>query len=257
MIRWDYSRQWQQDERFYAKMKGRHARLWEFLEAFIHKHHPKKILEIGGGSGEVGAWCPGTYVCVDRNPHMCQIGRELYKGNKATFICDDFMSMDARQFQSTNFGLVLAASVIEHCSGFGGFIHRTLDVNADIILITFFRSLLWKEERVALNLTPEAIFYENRYMGEHLVGWLDDRNINYQLHFIKNKVSDVILFIDTHGSRMERITEIVESINLTDPGWGQEQKEKVIAERTEKYRDDITPSMPETSVGEDNGEKEE
>ena len=234
MIRWEYSRQWQQDEMFYDKICERHIRLRKFLEAFVRKFGPKKILEIGGGAGHVSEWCPGDYVCIDRNPTICQIGREKYKDNKATFICDDFMSMDARQFQGTNFGLVLAASVVEHCSGYGGLIHRAIDVNAGLIIITFFRSLLWEDERVVLNLTPEAIYYENRYKGECLTAWLEDRHINYQLHTIKDKVSDVILFIDTHGGLMDNIAQIVESINLTDPGWGQWEREKVLAARAAK-----------------------
>ncbi len=231
MIRWSYARLWTQGERFYLKMHNRHARLWKFLESFIKKFHPKKILEIGGGSGAVSEWCPGTYICIDRNPNICQIGREK---NKARFICDDFMSMDARQFQATRFGLVLAAGVVEHCSGYEGLIHRALDVNADLIIITFFRSLLWEEDEVRIVISPEAVYYENHYRGERLIEWLEDRGINYQLHAIKDKVDDVVLIIDTRGGLMDRITKIVEKVNLTDSGWGQWQREKVIAARAAK-----------------------
>ena len=83
--------------------------LWRFLEAFVKRWKPKKILEIGGGQGQVSEWCPGAYVCVERNPTICEAGRKEQEGNHATFINDDFLHMDTRQFQGAHFGIVLAA----------------------------------------------------------------------------------------------------------------------------------------------------
>ena len=132
--------------------------------------------------------------------------------------------------------MVMAAAVIEHCPSYIEFIHRALDVNSELIVITFFRSLLWEEDRLCKTISPEAVYYENHYKAENLIKWLDDEGLSYQFHTIKGKVTDVILIIDVRGGVQEKITRIVEGINLTDPGYGEWQRDEVLASRKKSVK---------------------
>ncbi|GAG42348.1 unnamed protein product, partial [marine sediment metagenome] len=152
---------WIQNQQFYANMRRRHRHLWVFIEQLIKTVGFKRVLEVGGGAGEVSEWLKGRYTNIERNAMAIAAGQKKYPGRE--FIEDDFMHMDTRQFQDYAYSLVLACGVIEHCSYYRTFLHRAVDTGAHLILVTFFRGLWWRADRIVKVVGPGGVFYENHY----------------------------------------------------------------------------------------------
>ena len=229
-VRFIYTSPWLSTEVFWERMKRRHLAMWKFIEAFIKLNDTGKmrVIEVGGAAGDVSRWIKGRYVCIDRSPKMVALGQTRYPD--ARFILDDFTKMDTRQFQPQNYGLVLAAGVIEHCPGYEVFIQRALDTDAPVIVITFFRGLLWRENRIQKVVSPDAVFYENRYSGIQLTEFLDEMGLKYRLFTIahngKPKFSDVVLVIDSRQDQPDAWWDAIDALGLTVHGYCDEMRDE-------------------------------
>ncbi len=228
-VRYSYRRLWQRDEWYWTKMKKRHAGMWRFLEAFVKMNNEGyiSIFEVGGGAGDVSQWTKGAYTGIERSSTMVELGRSKYPDGE--FVLDDFVHMDSRQYADKRYALFFSASTIEHCPGYQSFIQRALDVNTALIIITFFRGLLWPEDRFCKVITPDGIYYENHYSGRGLAQYLNDEGLNYQFYTIKrgdeNRVDDVVLVIDSRGDKDEEFWADIDSIGLTRRGYGEWARE--------------------------------
>ena len=228
-VRYTYRRLWQRDERYWLKMKQRHAGMWKFLEAFVKMNNEGRagIFEVGGGAGDVSQWTEGAYTCIDRSPTMVELGKARYPNKE--FILDDFVHMDGRCFGDRHYAMFFSGSTIEHCPGYQSFVQRALDVNTSLIVITFFRGLLWPEDRFCKVITPNGIYYDNHYSGKGLVQYLNDEGLKYQFYTIKrgdeNRVDDVVLVIDTRGDKDGEFWANIDNLGFTRRGYGEWARE--------------------------------
>ncbi len=195
---------WDQGKAFYGRMKRRHAAMFRFLQLFIEEAGCKRMLEVGGATGYMGELTPELYINVERNAVALEEGSVLFGDTITEGIHDDWTKMDTRQFADRNLDLILASSVIEHCSGWGEFIIRCIDANPKFIVITFFRNLNPKKQRLVKVEGLEGSFFENHYSGKAIKRWL--RRMALPHHFYTliggrgNVKNDVALIIDLQGA---------------------------------------------------------
>lgn len=199
----------QEFQPFYAKMRRRHQGLWLYIEWLFKTLKPTNALEIGGSTGWVSKWIEGDYIGVERNEVAVREGHRLYPGNR--LINDDWTKMDTRKFRSLELDLVLAAGVIEHCSGYREFILRCVDAAPKTIVISFFRGLGWSREHLRKMLSPEGVvYYENHYRGKSIHRWLVQEGLCHEFFNIVRRgewiISDVLLVIDL-AERGEKLWE--------------------------------------------------
>lgn len=123
----------------YAWWRQNYDGLYKFIRAFIADQNIRSILEIGGGDGYVGRWCPGEYVNIDSNPLIVEYAQ--HQGAKA--LCADWRTLDIQSIEWTagHFDLVLACNVVEHWACCFDALDKMLALKPRWLLLSFFLGL--------------------------------------------------------------------------------------------------------------------
>ena len=183
---------WNGKTKDYNAMYHRHKYQWNIIRDFIEDHDIGSILEVGGGTGFIGAYVK-KYLNIDLNKTLVNPF-----ANKRThqFVTGDFEKIDISDWIG-EYDLVLICGVVDHLGSYETAIRKAIELNSKFIIVSFFMKLHSGQEDVRC---PKGNNLLTMFSLPKLTCFLNNLHFKYKivdLHKnMKAKTNSVLLIVE-------------------------------------------------------------